>query len=265
MLVLKYVKLKELIKDHFYNCRQGPFRLRSLKQSFPSDNSFFLTGRLDRFKFLTHIDRSYGEIVPGMSGNVLKAMFPTGKFGPLPGLQWKVSFCPSMVAKLKYKLFIPKGFDFVKGGKLPGLAGGTGNTGGLVPTGRDGWSVRFMFKEAGKLCAYAYYPGMREQFGEKMFLKKGEQFFRLPIDQWVEITLKIEMNDPDRENGSLECRVDDELLLQKDDMEFRRSEDLAIDHFLFSTFFGGADKSWAPENDCELYFKDIVVSGDPLI
>lgn len=256
--------MKELLKSHFDNSKTGPFRLRSLKQSFPSGSPSFLMGRFDRFKFLTRIDRSYGAIVPGVSGNILKAMFPAGKFGPLPGLQWKVSFQPSLVAELKYKLFVPARFDFVKGGKLPGLAGGTGNTGGHIPTGRDGWSVRFMFKEAGKLCAYAYYPGMREQFGEKMFLKKGEQFFQFPIDQWVEITLRIEMNDPGHENGSLECRVDNELLLQKNDMEFRRSENLRADHFLFSTFFGGAGKSWAPGKDCELFFKDIVVSGNSL-
>jgi hypothetical protein len=102
---------------------------------------------------------------------------------------------------------------------------------------------------------------MRAQFGEKMFLGREENLFHLPFDQWVELSLKIEMNDPGMENGTLECRVDDELLLQKKNMVFRHSADLAVDHLLFSTFFGGSDRLWAPTDECELYFKDIVVTG----
>ena len=37
-------------------------------------------------------------------------------------------------------------FDFVRAGKIPGLAGGRTNTGGRKPDGTDGWSARMMWR-----------------------------------------------------------------------------------------------------------------------
>ena len=48
--------------------------------------------------------------------------------------------------------------DFVKGGKLPGLFGGEGNTGGGIPTGMDGFSARMMWRGSGRVVQYVYYP-----------------------------------------------------------------------------------------------------------
>ncbi|MFD2883352.1 polysaccharide lyase [Pseudomonas lini] len=54
---------------------------------------------------------------------------------------------------LTYELkFDKKIFNFVKGGKLPGLYGGTGNTGGKIPNGHDGF---FPLATYGKKMALA--------------------------------------------------------------------------------------------------------------
>ena len=55
-----------------------------------------------------------------------------------------------------YVRFAP-GFDYVKGGELPGLAGGAANTGGNKPTGRDGWSARMMWRTGGEVVQYVYH------------------------------------------------------------------------------------------------------------
>ena len=50
---------------------------------------------------------------------------------------------------LEYSVFFPVGFDFVKGGKLPGLYGGKeGCSGGDAAT--DCWSSRMMWRKGGK-------------------------------------------------------------------------------------------------------------------
>jgi hypothetical protein len=162
-------------------------------------------------------------------------------------------------AFLEYKLFIPPDFDFVKGGKLPGLGGGRGNTGGKIPTGSDGWSVRFMFKEGGRLCAYSYTPDMAGGYGEKRFLKKGNQDFVLPRGEWVKIGLQVKMNGLGKNDGYIKCFVNDDLCLNAEEVIFRTSIKLKIDHLLFSTFFGGADSSYAPSKDCSMFFKDFKV------
>ncbi|CEH12610.1 hypothetical protein CBOM_00584 [Ceraceosorus bombacis] len=82
------------------------------------------------------------------------------------------------VLLLRYTVHVPVGFDFVKGGKLPGLYSSVGklatssedgaprwdaNTDGCSGGSRDGvgascWSVRAMWRQDGKGEAYAYFP-----------------------------------------------------------------------------------------------------------
>ena len=69
---------------------------------------------------------------------------------------------------MSYDVQFEEGFDFVKGGKLPGLFGGEGNTGGGIPTGMDGFSARMMWRGNGRVVQYVYYPDQPEHFGHDM-------------------------------------------------------------------------------------------------
>lgn len=54
---------------------------------------------------------------------------------------------------LSYEVAFDKGFQWVKGGKLPGLRGGSdtsGCEGGAEPNGTDCWSTRLMWRTAGE-------------------------------------------------------------------------------------------------------------------
>jgi hypothetical protein len=248
----------ELLRSNFANCSIGPFNKKALKKAFPVRKSAFLMGNIDKILFSLGIS-SYSSVVESNTGNILKVRYPANRFGSLPGAQWKVDFEKSDSVLLSYKLFVPSDFDFVKGGKLPGLAGGKGNMGGEVPTGHDGWSVRFMFKEQGYLCAYLYYPDMPQQYGQKKFLTIEGRCFRIPRNQWIEIGLKVSLNSAGQKNGRVECYIDDVLMLKEEGLVFRYVETLFVDHLLFSSFFGGADLSYAPVQNCALYFKDFKV------
>lgn len=253
--------MMKLLCSNFNRVADGLMGVRQLRSGFPNGNTTFLSGKLESLCLHSSRRCSFSSFESFENARVLKVNLPASRYGPLPGSQWKTAFKPVNKAILEYKLFIPADFDFVKGGKLPGLGGGRGNTGGKVPNGKDGWSVRFMFMEHGEICAYLYYPAMKGRFGEQIYLKSGSTGFILPRAKWLKIGLEVQMNESGRENGWIRCYIDDELLLEKSGLLFRRSENLKIDHLLFSTFFGGADSSYAPLKDCFLLFKDFEVNA----
>src|SRR5262245_52668249 len=59
---------------------------------------------------------------------------------------------------LRYSVRFPDGFNFVKGGKLPGLFGGSVGSGGRVPDGTNGFTTRLMWRKHGDGEVYAYLP-----------------------------------------------------------------------------------------------------------
>lgn len=248
-----------LIFSSLSGIKSGPPGLRQLRTIFPNAGIKFLWGKLDQLRFYLSKRSTFTTIERIDDTPVIKVFYPAERFGPLPGTQWKAVFESVETAFMEYKVFIPPDFDFVKGGKLPGLGGGQGNTGGKVPNGRDGWSVRFMFKEGGRLCVYSYTPDMTGKYGEKRFLMTGDQDFVLPRGRWVKIGLQLKMNELGKNDGTIKCFVNDDLCLNAEEIIFRTSSKLKIDHLLFSTFFGGADSSYAPSKDCYLLFKDFKV------
>lgn len=248
------------LKSDFSLCRTGLLTENTLRRIFGTKNAYFLTGRLARWKLRILPGTKNIEIVLFENEHVIKLNLTKSKAGPFTGCNWKIPF-PEQVesAALSYKVFFQDGFDFVKGGKLPGLAGGTGNTGGLVPNGFDGWSVRFMFKEHGSLCAYLYSAKMEGQFGDKKFLKHDESLIYLKTGTWNTITLTLTMNTPDKEDGIITCKVNGTDAIALNSVFFRKTPDLKIDHMLFSCFMGGVDASYAPKQDQFLLFKDFKV------
>ncbi len=157
---------------------------------------------------------------------------------------------------MSYRLYLEPGWEFVRGGKLPGLAGATGRvpSGGIGATGEDGFSARMMWRDGGRLVVYAYHPDRPSQWGEDF-----DTGTTLPIAEWVEITQRVTMNDPGIANGSIEIWIDGRSVLVESGLEWRDSTAFAVDRVFFSTFFGGADSSWAPSTTVHAQFDDIRV------
>ena len=93
------------------------------------------------------------EFVPDPAGgpqNVIKVRYPAGSYKPaakpLGGITFyanPIDMTKANIVTLEYKVFFPSGFNFVKGGKLPGLMGGSLScSGGNSAT--DCFSTRFM-------------------------------------------------------------------------------------------------------------------------
>jgi hypothetical protein len=198
------------------------------------------------------------------NNHFLKIEIPQKFYGPITGAQWKFPFTPTDECFFSYKVKFERDFDFVKGGKLPGLAGGIGNCGGNVPNGFDGWSARMMFWEKGKLSFYVYFPDQSSIWGERLYLKDSTgDTIRIEPGKWHVITQHIRMNTPGKADGVLPEWFDGKEAFFTDSILFRKDEKLKIDQIFYSVFLGGDDLSWTSQKDEYICFDDFRVSTQP--
>ncbi|MFN3403550.1 MAG: polysaccharide lyase [Cytophagaceae bacterium] len=154
-----------------------------------------------------------------------------------------------------YTVRFKENFQYNKGGKLPGLYGGAANSGGNIPTGYDGFSTRFMWRQEGIGELYAYLPSSK-QWGTQIASAK----WTFPDGTWHTIQHQVKLNDPDKSNGIIKVWIDGYLMHEERDLLFRKTDSLKINGIFFSTFFGGNDTTWASPEDTYIDFDDFVVS-----
>lgn len=206
----------------------------------------------------------------GISGQMLRVLIRQGSIDPgtmkrrgLPrsGTGFKAAVIrhsaggASDSATLRYRVRFAPGFDFVRGGKLPGLYGGRGHSGGVQPAGDDGFSMRLMWREAGQGEVYAYLPHGATRHGRSL-LRGRWQF--LP-GRWHQVTQQIVLNTPGRADGRLRMWLDGSLVGSVDDLHVRDSPQLRIDGVFVDVFFGGNDDSWAARADTHVDLADFAV------
>jgi hypothetical protein len=197
-------------------------------------------------------------------GNVLRVGFPRGSVtpsysrqtgAPVGGTQF-LSTLPNSSDKycLSYDLKFKENFQFVKGGKLPGLYAGSFYSGNNIPDGTNGFSTRYMWRTNGSGEVYAYLP-TNTSFGAS--LGRGDWTFK--TGTWQNITQEITMNTPGQRNGIIRVWLDNTLVYEKTDTVFRTTNNLKIEGVLFSTFFGGSDRTWASTENTYIDFANFKV------
>jgi hypothetical protein len=193
----------------------------------------------------------------------LTVRYPKGEYGTsATGAQWKLMFGGSYeCVRLSYRVQFTSPFNFVNGGKLPGLIGGEGNTGGGIPSGTDGWSARMMWRIEGAIVQYVYHPDQPEYYGEDFPWVIGDEPLFFQPGQWHDVVHEVKMNTPGLNDGSIKAWLDGELALEAESMRFRDADDFAIDGMYFSTFFGGGNSSWASTADEIVLFDDFVIEA----
>jgi hypothetical protein len=67
------------------------------------------------------------------------------------------------------------------------------------------------------------------------------------------------MNRPGQRDGVVQGWFDGVLALERTNLRFRDVDSFAIDAFLFSTFFGGSDATWAPAKDERVDFDQFLI------
>nr|WP_299242380.1 hypothetical protein [uncultured Halomonas sp.] len=201
------------------------------------------------------LDKNVTLLSPAESGldtSSLRVSYPAGTSSPSDQGEGGAGFYASLKelqgaerACLRYKIRFEPGFDFVKGGKLPGLYGGGAPSGGEEVSGEGGFSMRFMWRENGQGELYEYIVNMDQEYG--LSVGRGEWYF--PTGQWVTVEQELILNDPDRENGIARVWIDGQPILEQQNIVYRRTDDVTIDGVMFSTFFGGNGEEWRTPRD----------------
>jgi hypothetical protein len=197
----------------------------------------------------------------------IKVHYPAGSYDPgsmvrlgLPygGIEFKSRLKQSgrECLILTYELKFDKNFDFVKGGKLPGLYGGTGNTGGKIPNGHDGFSTRYIWKENGVGAIYAYLPTSKT-WGTAI----GLGSWTFSVGRWHVLEQLVKLNTPGQADGVISIWYDRKLVHSETGLIFRDTKNLTIDGLLFSTFFGGNNASFATPASTNIRFRNFVMSS----
>ena len=197
-----------------------------------------------------------GEESGGRFETFLRASYPSNSCSPASTTDYgtpegggqflaTAGLPPANTLHLRYYVRFHTNFAFVKGGKLPGLFGGTNHfSGGAIPDGTNGFSTRFMWRTDGDGEAYAYLP-TSDLYGTEI----GRGRWRFQPGQWHCLEQRVVLNTPGLDNGRLAVWVDGRLLVDERALRFRTTETLQIRGIFFSTFFGGSDPTWSTPGD----------------
>lgn len=196
---------------------------------------------------------------------ILRVFYPAGSASPSVSREQNVAIGggqfladlglpPSDSLTLSYYVRFSEDFDFVKGGKLPGLFGGEEISGGKIPDGTDGFSTRYMWRKNGDGEVYSYLP-TSDKFGTSI----GRGAWQFKPGVWHHLVQEVTLNQPGQENGRIRVWVDGKQVLDREGLLFRTTDQLKIEGIFFSTFFGGGDPSWATPKDVYVDFADFSV------
>jgi hypothetical protein len=213
------------------------------------------------------------QVLPDPTGRferVLRVTYPQNSASPtaakqdgcrLGGVQFEagLGMSPTHALHLRYYVRFGENFDFVKGGKLPGLFGGSMRAGGQIPDGTNGFSTRFMWRRQGQGEVYAYLP-TSVQHGTSL----GRGSWRFVPGTWHLVEQEVRLNTPGQKDGIVRVWIDGQGVLENTTLVFRSVDSVRIEGILFSTFFGGNDGSWATPKTTHADFAAVAVGAQYL-
>lgn len=187
----------------------------------------------------------------GALGRVLRVRYPARSASPTVARQYgrpeggaqiylRLLSGPVDRLHLRYYVRFPEDFEFVRGGKLPGLYGGKVTSGRHIPDGENGLSTRYMWRPGGSAEVYAYLP---TSVAHGTSLGRGD--WHWPVGRWTCVEQAVRLNAPGRSNGTVSVLLNGRHVMSHGGLEFRTTRRLCIEGVFFSTFFGGSDPSWA--------------------
>ncbi len=213
------------------------------------------------------------RIVKVNGENVLEITIPKNTVSN-GGSFWRLELSPSLKdVTLEYDIMFGNNFNFVRGGKLPGLGGGSCPGGGSKD--KEGFSARLMWRvdnfhslnliknrHKAYLVQYVYYPERHESknWGEDIIYRNevGRIFVR--SKKWYTLSMNIKLAKDSRKKDTLLAWVNGNKVSHKK-LNLRKNNNYAVDQLMFSLFFGGHESSWATKKKEKIYFRNFVITG----
>ena len=158
---------------------------------------------------------------------------------------------------LLYDIRFSRDFEFVRGGKLPGLSP-QNHTTGCTSAHPENWSVRPMWRVEGAAQGYYYGQDRSGSCGDGQ--TSGVAVFK--PGQWQKVALRVKLNDSEASyDGAVTLLIDGQVVSRNRHLQLRKrgTEASKISHFFFSTFYGGADPTWAPSKTTTIRYDNFRV------
>ena len=123
--------------------------------------------------------------------NVMRFHFPEGSIGPTEGGgQWYTELDSGYYELyFSYRIKFKPGFNWVLGGKIPGIRGGPSWEGFGAPGWSDGYIVLLMWSSAPRIRFYYYHHDMDHLYGNS-----EDWNYLIESGIWYNITIRIVMN-----------------------------------------------------------------------
>jgi hypothetical protein len=257
------------------------------------DENMVRNNKLNR-NFWRFTQRPKGVIV---KDGILRVKIRKGKAGGESGGSFKAQLkdlFPSEYVKLEYEVKFGNNFQWVHGGKLPGVCFADSNSG--CATGskwqRNAGSFRLMWRADGQAIGYAYLAltgpgdnagriavqkqgrnsGLKEavSFSEKsksglnLWYKSGrkDEALWFKKQHWNRVTIELRMNNIGRQDGFISVTVNGHQNIIKN-VVFRENRKVKFNLLNFVSFFGGSPNKpgkWASKEDTYVDFKNLEIT-----
>ncbi|KAH9832210.1 polysaccharide lyase family 14 protein [Rhodofomes roseus] len=242
--------------------QNGASNLAFVDDPFPNNSSTSLSDSADGNTTSPVLQVTYpaGSYSHDTGGAQFYALWNTSSNSSGSGENWN-----SML--VTYEVAFDADFDWVKGGKLPGLRGGPdvyGCSGGEAANGSNCFTSRTMWRTDGDGEVYAYALESKK-FCDSSNVMCNDDGYGTSIDRgafsfqsgaWNRVTMLVSLNNPvNKANGQVALYYNNVPAITLSSLQFRSTSDINIGGLFFSTFFGGSNSSWATPNTTHTYFR----------
>jgi hypothetical protein len=218
------------------------------------------------------VDEQYGIKLITYVNDALKTTYLKNSWAPSGpingGFQFYASpaVFPSKKVRFHYKVMFPEKFNWVKGGKLPGIwMGNIGANGGNHIA--NGASYRVMWRAGGALEAYVYTPTNQSPDFMNATKSISNNEYGLSLwrgsasaiaGKWTNITITAVINSSNSTSDGVISLTVNNITSSFNKINWGSSA-FNIEGLMMHTFFGGSDESWATPTEQVVLFKDFVV------
>lgn len=176
---------------------------------------------------------------------------------------------------MSYEVLFEDGFEWQKGGKLPGLYGGVGEfsygcTGGRNTDRCKCFNLRLMWREGGLGELYAYVPQNdantvalkavpRSHQNPDYGFSVGRGLWTFEAGKWFAVAERVKMNDVGQANGEIEIYINGASVIFAKGLVLRDPEapGSSVQGLHVQTFFGGHTAEWASPKEQKAWFTNI--------
>ncbi|KAJ6613625.1 hypothetical protein B0H10DRAFT_2165265 [Mycena sp. CBHHK59/15] len=239
------------------------------------------------FKVMSGTTHDYVAAPDGKQA--MQAKYPEGSYVPskkpaggfsfyAPGAD-AIDFTTAAELTFGYSVMFPAGFQWNKGGKLPGIYGGDDPETAVSCSGgrRDPtcFSARLMWRPEGAGELYTYLPDPSDPAyaaNEKICkipnsecnptygasISRGA--FTFAAGEWTTVSERVKLNTAGQADGELELFVGGKSVISVTGIILRDSDKGRMRGIQMQTFFGGSTPDWASPTDQEVFFADFSVA-----